>query len=136
MSRDHRLEDLAAVFVGLAHGADGSMHFLEFTQIADHLIRWKDPGDETDVLELVDETVARHSPPFVLRAVERLAKTMSERELRAVMEDLSQLALADRKFLREEAEYIVWVANHWKITDSGVGGGAFSSVLRAAWAGL
>ena len=134
MSLEHRLEDLAVVYVGLALGTDGRMHFNEFSQIADLLIRWRRPDDPTNVLDLVQEAVSASSRSDVEEAVDRLSGILSSREKRAVMEDLSEIALADRRFLREEAEYIVSVARKWEITESGAG--AFSSVLRAAWAAL
>ena len=136
MSLDQRLDDLTVLFVGLAHGTDGRMHFHEFTQIADHLVRWRHPGDRRDVLDLVDHAVTTYSSGRVATAVDRLGRILSDRERRAVMEDLSQIALADRKFLRTEAEYIVWVAKKWEITESYPDAGAFASVLRAAEAGL
>jgi uncharacterized tellurite resistance protein B-like protein len=137
MSQDQRLDDLAVLYVGLAHGLDGRMHFNEFTQIADHLVRWRHPGDRRDVLELVDAAVVSHSSEQVSDAIQRLARTMSDRERSEVMEDLSEIALADRRFLRDEALYIVRVAESWGIrTQSGSQEGAFSSVMRASAAGL
>ncbi|MFT7553636.1 MAG: putative tellurite resistance protein B-like protein [Rhodothermales bacterium] len=112
------------------------MHFNEFTQIADHLLRWRHPDDPRDVLDLVDAAVSEYDPTRVVQAVDRLGRVMSTRERTAVMEDLSEIALADRRFLREEAEYIVWVAKAWDILAPGNSAGAFSSVFRAASAGL
>jgi uncharacterized protein with von Willebrand factor type A (vWA) domain len=136
MSLNQRLDDLADLYVGLAHGVDGRMHFNEFTQIADHLLRWRHPEDPRDVLDLVDAAVSGYDPARVVQAVERLGKAMSPRERASVMEDLSEIALADRRFLREEAEYIVWVAKAWEILAPEDSVSAFSSVLRAASAGL
>lgn len=133
MSLDERLEDLAFLYVGLAHGSDGRLHFNEFTQIADHLRRWKLPADSRDVLELVDHAIENYDADRVEEAVIRLTLSLSDRERSAVMEDLSDIALADRRFLREEAVYILWVARRWGIGESEASG-SFSTVLRAAWA--
>ena len=135
MSLDKRLDDLAFLYVGLAHGSDGRLHFNEFTQIADHLRRWQLPSDERDVLELVDHAIKNYDADQVEKAVIRLSGSMSGRERSEVMEDLSDIALADRKFIREEAVYIVWVARRWGIGQTNPTG-SFSTVLRAAWASI
>ena len=136
MSLDQRLDDLTALYVGLAHGTDGRMHFNEFTQIADHLVQWRHPGDRRDVLVLVDQVVESMGSELVTEAVQRLARTMSDRERREVMEDLSEIALADRKLRRTEAEYILWVAREWGLSGLEPEAGAFSSVMKAARAAL
>ncbi|NNE70103.1 MAG: TerB family tellurite resistance protein [Rhodothermales bacterium] len=135
MSLDERLDDLAFLYVGLAHGSDGRLHFNEFTQIADHLRRWQRPSDSRDVLELVENAIANYDANRVEDAVVRLATGLSGRERAGVMEDLSEIALADRRFLREEAVYILWVSRRWGIGQSDASG-SFSTVLRAALAGF
>jgi uncharacterized tellurite resistance protein B-like protein len=131
MRTDHRLDYLAALYVGLAHGLDGRMHFNEFTQIADHLVRWRHPGDQREVLELVDAAVRGHSPDAVIDAVSQLGRMLSPREKSAVLEDLSEIALADRRFLKIEADYIGQVATSWNVHPAHDERGAFWTVLRA-----
>ena len=131
MDTDPRLDDLAALFIGLAHGIDRRMHFNEFTGIAALLERWRHPGDRRDVVSLVDQTVQEFDPIRVIESIENLGRTLSEREKRRILEELSEIALADRTFLKVEAEYIGRVAFEWRLQPTGEDRGAFWTVFRA-----
>lgn len=130
MDTDPRLDDLAALFIGLAHGIDRRMHFNQFTGISTLLERWRHPGDRRDVVNLVDLAVKDFDPIRILEAVENLGRTLSEREKRKVLEELSEIALADRTFLKVEAEYIGRVALEWQLQPSEEDRGAFWTVIR------
>jgi len=128
---DQRFDDLAVLYVGLAHGVDGSLHFQELTEIEDHLERWRLPGERRDVPTLVDQVVKTYGPERVIDAVQRLGLQLTQKEQRAVLDDLSVIALADRRFLKEEAEYIGRVAFDWGLQLDETAEGALWTVLRS-----
>jgi len=131
MTQDARLDDLAVLYLGLAHGIDHRMHFNQFTRIAAQLERWRHPGDRRDIVKLVDDIVREHDAIRVIAAVENLRRSLSDREKRAVLEELSEIALADRRFLKVEAEYIGRVAYDWELQPAPDDQGAFWTVIRA-----
>ena len=131
MGSDQRFDDLAVLYVGLAHGVDGRLHYQELTEIEGHLERWRQPGERRDVSAIVDEVVKTYGPERVIEAVQRLGRRLSEREQRAVLDDLSVIALADRRFLKEEAEYIGRVAFDWGLQMDETEEGALWTVLRS-----
>jgi hypothetical protein len=115
MSVDRRLEDLAVLYVGLAHGVDGRFHFHEFTQIAAHLERWRSADDDRVILDLVDEVVRTWDAVRVIEALEVLRDALTPLEKNSVLSDLHEIAHADRRYLKEEAEYIARVAYDWGV---------------------
>lgn len=116
-----QLKDLAFVYVGLAKGTDNQFHFKELRIIADLLVERSKDIDHDQAIDLVDETLkdCEEDPgswnPKVEAAVFRLKDVLSEEKKRAVLIDLSQIGLADRKFLHAEAEYIHRVSQVWDV---------------------
>ena len=122
MEEDARLEDLAILFVGLAKGADGQFHYRELEMVTD-LLRNKVTGDADDVIPaLVDRVLQKFESSnlswegVVGNAVSRLGDLLSESEKRSALTELSQIGLADRKFLYAEAAFIQQVKESWGIT--------------------
>lgn len=131
MPHDARLDEFAFLFLGLAQGIDGRLHFKELSRIEAHLERWRHASDRRDVTEVLDEAIRDFKPVRVIEAIETLGQLLSDPEKRQVLEQLSLVALADRHFLKAEAEYIGRVAYEWQTHPTAEDQGAFWSVLRA-----
>ncbi|GMQ81584.1 MAG: hypothetical protein BMS9Abin05_1016 [Rhodothermia bacterium] len=122
MEENAHLEDLAILFVGLAKGADGQFHYRELEIVTD-LLRNKVTGDADDVIPaLIDRVLQKFESSslswegVVGNAVSRLDVLLSESEKRTTLTQLSQIGLADRKFLHAEAAFIQQVKESWGIT--------------------
>jgi len=118
---EDRLADLGMVFLGLAIGADDQLHFREVDVLADILGRWCEGASRDRCTSYLDaaarlfreDKVAAEAR--VTGSLEALNEVLSTDEKRLVLDDLTRIGLADRRFLYEEAAYIERVANAWTI---------------------
>ncbi len=131
MSPDDRLLELALLYLGLARGSDGRLNFHEFAAISGLLDAWRTGSEMPGVAQVVDDAVRVYDPVRVLQAVETLGHALSEGEKRRALEQMSEVALADRRFLKTEAEFIGRVAKEWGVHPPADGQGAFWTVLRS-----
>lgn len=131
MSPDERLLELALLYLGLARSSDGRLNFHEFAAISGLLDAWRSNGDTRSVAQVVDDAVQAYDPIRVLQAVETLGQALTVGEKRRALEQLSEVALSDRRFLKTEAEFIGRVAKEWGVHPSADGRGAFWTVLRS-----
>lgn len=113
------LHDMALLYLGLAHGADGSLHPDESHEIAAKLRRWQPDKDPA----LIDHVMREASLSYlngadfrqVEAAVETLKESLPEHVRQAVLRDLADIARADGSVVSGESEFIQSLADAWRL---------------------
>lgn len=111
------LHDLALVYLGLAHGADGELAPAETATIAAKLRRWQPDKDPA----LIDHVIREATLSYLNGAqTERLAEAVlnlrNELNLalrEAILRDLTEIAEADGQVVEGEDSFISRVAAAW-----------------------
>lgn len=110
-----QLHDIAVIYLGLAHGADGDLDPAEARAIATRLRAQQphqDPALIDHVMREATLTYANGRAQSVERAVESL-KSLPEEERSTLLQDLSTIAQADHKFMDEEKTFIEHISERW-----------------------
>ena len=113
------LHDMALLDLGLAHGADGSLHPEETHEIAAKLRRWQPDKDPA----LIDHVIREASLSYlngankarVEEAVSTLKDALPENLRQAVLRDLADIARADGSVVRGESNFIQSLAEAWRL---------------------
>ena len=116
------LHDMALLYLGLAHGADGSLHPEETHEIAAKLRRWQPDKDPA----LIDHVIREASLSYlnganlsrVEEAVETLRESLPEKVRQAVLHDLADIARADGAVETGESDFIRSLARAWRMNYS------------------
>lgn len=114
-----QLHDIAVVYLGLAHGADGELDQTEARTIA---IRLREQQPNTDpalidhVLREAVMTYTEGRSGAVEEAVISLKKLPEERRL-TLLKDLTSIARADRRIETTEIDFIEHIATEWGLAD-------------------
>ncbi len=113
--------DLSLVFVALAHGTDNILADEELSTIVDIIGRWQPGWDQQRVQEVVMESLAVYldgsNQDELVRAVNRLKKTLEPASLLRALEDATRVAEADGIVLGSERSIISILARAWNIRD-------------------
>lgn len=113
------LHDMALLYLGLAHGADGNLDPNETHEIAAKLRQWqpdKDPALIDHVMREATLTYMNGATRDKLQhAVDTLSETLPERLRLAILRDLSDIAKADGMVLRGESDFISNLALAWGV---------------------
>ena len=113
------LHDMALLYLGLAHGADGSLDPEETHEIAAKLRRWQPDKDPA----LIDHVMREASLSYmngpnvetVEEAVGTLKEALPEDVRAAVLRDLADIARADGYFAAGESDFINSLAQAWRL---------------------
>ena len=113
------LHDMALLYLGLAHGADGNLHPEETHEIAAKLRRWQPDKDPA----LIDHVMREASLSYlnganasrVEEAVGTLREALPETLRQAVLRDLADIARADGSVATGESDFIQSLAQAWRL---------------------
>jgi uncharacterized tellurite resistance protein B-like protein len=113
------LHDMALLYLGLAHGADGDLHPEETHEIAAKLRRWQPDKDPA----LIDHVIREASLTYlngtnvarVEEAVDTLKDSLPETLRQAVLRDLADIARADGAVVSGESDFIRSLAQAWRL---------------------
>jgi uncharacterized tellurite resistance protein B-like protein len=113
------LHDLALLYLGLAHGADGALHDDETDAIAAKLRHWNPDKDPALIDHVIREASLSYlngpSEERLKEAINTLGDVFPERLLRAILHDLNDIAEADGQVVAEERAFIGRIADAWDL---------------------
>lgn len=113
------LRDLALIYIALAHGTDQDLSQVEVDTISDRLRAWQSQVKEETVLSAIKDALEDYTQESahseVERAVRRIRDELGNEQREAIIEDLTEIAMADDKFLSEEGSFIGDLARAWEI---------------------
>lgn len=116
------LRDLALIYIALAHGTDQDLSQAEVDMISDRLRAWQSQVGEETVLSAIKDALEDYTQesahPEVERAVRRVRDELTTEQREAIIEDLTEIAMADDKFLSEEGSFIGDLARAWRTSIS------------------
>jgi uncharacterized tellurite resistance protein B-like protein len=117
------LHDLALLYLGLAHGADGSLDPAETREIALKLREWqpdKDPKLIDHVLRDATLTYLNGTTPERLEEVViSLKDVLNQNVRREILHDLSDIAYADGTLKAGESRFVESLARVWDVDADG-----------------
>ncbi len=120
LDRDHRiLQDLALIYIALAHGTDEDLDDAEVATMAERLKAWEVGTGQGTVVsaikEALDDYMQDQSDEKVNHAIRHIRDVVPQ-DLRAlILDDLMAVALADDKFLYEEGSFIENLVRVWDV---------------------
>lgn len=113
------LHDLALLYLGLAHGADGELDPAETHAIAAKLRQWQPDKDPALIDHVIREaTLSYLNGPKTDRlheAITTLKDNLSGELRAAILQDLTEIAQADGLVLSEESNFIEQIADVWGV---------------------
>lgn len=129
------LRDLALMYIALAHSTDQDLSEPEVRVISERLRAWQTEATEETVLSAIKDALEDYTHDRaregVEAAVRRVRDELEPDVRRAIVVDLTDIALADDKFLYAEGSFIGELARAWDVHVEEDGDGAQSwSVLN------
>jgi uncharacterized tellurite resistance protein B-like protein len=129
------LRDLALIYIALAHSTDQDLSEPEVRVISERLRAWQTEAAEETVLSAIKDALEDYTHERaregVEAAVRRVRDELEPDVRRAIVVDLTDIALADDKFLYAEGSFIGELARAWDVHVEEDGDGAQSwSVLN------
>lgn len=116
------LRDLALIYIALAHSTDQDLSEPEVQTISERLRAWQVQATEETVLSAIKDALEDYTHERahaeVERAVERVREELDDEMRRLIVEDLTEIALSDDKFLHSEGSFIGDLARAWGIRSS------------------
>lgn len=113
------LRDLALIYIALAHSTDQDLSTAEVEAISDRLRRWQTQVTQETVLSAIKDALEDYTQETahaeVERAVRRVRDELSLEQRRVIVDDLTEIAMADDKFLSEESEFIGDLSRAWSV---------------------
>ena len=112
------LHDLALLYLGLAHGADGSLDPAETKEIALKLREWqphKDPALIDHVLRDATMTYLNGGSDDLQEVVVSLKDLLDDEVRLSILHDLNDIAHADGKVNTGESSFVNHLAEVWDV---------------------
>lgn len=113
------LRDLALIYVSLAHSTDQDLSEAEVEVISQRLRAWQTDATEETVLSAIKDALEDYTHERaregVERAVRRIRDELDDDMRRTIVTDLTDIALADDKFLHTEGYFIGELARAWDV---------------------
>lgn len=113
------LRDLALIYITLAHGTDQDLSKVEVETISRRLSAWQSQVTEETVLSAIKDALEEYTQEKGRSQVEaaiRRVRDEVDRDLRkTIVDDLTEIAMADDKFLHEEGAFIGDLARTWNV---------------------
>lgn len=103
------LHELAYIYIALAHGTDEHLSDEELDQIAERLKGWEIDTAQTvtsALKEAMDDYVSDGAPSRLERAVRVVREAFPKERRETLLNDLTEIALADGAFLYRESAFI------------------------------
>lgn len=113
------LRDLALIYITLAHSTDQDLSEIEVETISKRLNAWQTHVTEETVLSAIKDALEDYTqeagPDEVRAAVRRVGDEVEEDLRKTIVDDLTDIALSDDKFLHEESVFISDLARMWGV---------------------
>ena len=113
------LRDLALIYIALAHGTDQDLSEPEVQMISERLRGWQTQATEETVLSAIKDALEDYTHERARAEVERAVRRVTDEvdiNLRQmIVDDLTEIALSDDKFLYAETSFIGDVARAWGV---------------------
>lgn len=116
------LHDLALLYLGLAHGADEDLDPQETMEIAAKLRRWQPDKDPALIDHVIREATLTYlngaNDQRMHEAVHVLGGQLNKNLLKAILDDLVDIARADGTVVPGETTFIGEIADAWDLEAS------------------
>lgn len=113
------LRDLALIYIALAHSTDQDLSEAEVETISRRLRAWQTQVAQETVLSAIKDALEDYTQesahPEVERAVRRVRDELDHEQREMIVDDLTEIAMADDKFLHEEGSFIGDLARAWDV---------------------
>lgn len=113
------LRDLALIYISLAHSTDQDLSEAEVEMISQRLRAWQTDATEETVLSAIKDALEDYTHERaregVERAVRRIRDELDPEMRKVIVADLTDIALADDKFLHTEGSFIGELARAWDV---------------------
>lgn len=112
------LQNLALIYLALAHSTDQELEDVEVDAIAEHLRSWQSASTRTlvgTIKDALDLYVREDADVRVRTAVKAMHDRLPVERRQAILNDLMDIAIADGKFLYEESSFINDLAHAWDV---------------------
>jgi uncharacterized tellurite resistance protein B-like protein len=113
------LRDLALIYLTLAHGADQDLSRVEVEEISRRLSAWQTQATAETVLSAIKDALEDYTAEAarieVDVAVRRVGAELDHERLSIIVDDLTEIAMSDDKFLHEESAFIGDLAREWEV---------------------
>lgn len=117
------LHEMALLYLGLAHGADGTLHPDETHEIAAKLRQWQPDKDPALIDHVIREASLTYlngaSADRVEQAAETLRSSLPEAVRQDILRDLADIARADGSVVSGESAFIRSLADAWNMEYTG-----------------
>lgn len=130
------IENLALIYIALAHAADRDLSDAEVNAIAERLRNWQSGASKTvlsALKEALDDYVQEEAQERVNAAIRTIRDHIPQDQRQQMLDDLMEIAMADGKFTHGESAFIGELARVWGLhaSDGQEGnGGSWWSVLE------
>ncbi len=118
-SNEQILEDLALIYISLAHSTDEELADSESDMIAERLQSWQAGAPDEALEEAVESALQAYikddAVERVGRAVRPVRDNMDPALPRHILDDMMDIALADGKFLYKESSFIGELGQAWDV---------------------
>lgn len=113
------LRDLALLYIAMAHSTDQELSEPEVQSISERLRAWQTQATEETVLSSIKDALEDYTHERahteVERAIKRVREELDDDLRRRIVVDLTEIALADDKFLYAEGSFIGELARAWGV---------------------
>jgi len=130
------IENLALIYIALAHAADHHLSDSEVNAIAERLRGWQNGTSKTvlsALKEALDDYVKEEAQERVNAAILTVRDHIPQHQRQQILDDLMEIAIADGKFTHGESSFIGGLAHAWDVHESDgqkVNGHTWWSVLN------
>jgi len=113
------LHELALLYLGLAHGADGNLDPEECHEIEAKLRRWQPDKDPAMIHHVLREATLSYmddlSDRRINQAVSTLRRTLPDWLRQEIVDDMADVAKADGAVVAGETDFISRLARDWNV---------------------
>jgi uncharacterized tellurite resistance protein B-like protein len=113
------IQDLALIYIALAHATDQHLDDREVSAIAERLRRWQSEATSKTVLSALKEAMENYmqdeAQQRVHTAIQSVAEKIPVEQLNQILDDLTEVAIADGKFLHGEGSFIGELSRAWDV---------------------
>ncbi len=134
---EEAIQHLALIYIALAHSTDRDLDDDEVHAIAARLQQWQE-GTSKTVLSALKEALDRYTDDeaqdSVMAAIDAVRESIPAEQRRRILDDMTEIAMADGKFLYDEGSFIGELAKSWDvhISDSSAEEGGGWTILNKA----
>ncbi|HET6569335.1 MAG TPA: TerB family tellurite resistance protein [Rhodothermales bacterium] len=117
------IENLALIYIALAHATDHELSDAEVNAIAERLRGWQKGPSKTPLSalkEALDDYVQQEATDRLDAAIETIRASIPQEQRQQILDDLTEIAMADDKFTHRESAFIGQLSRAWDVHPSDV----------------